>query len=113
MRQLGVRVNPRQMIDAAEQIDGIDGPVLDLFGLGIGRTDHLPALESAAGHQDAEDVAIMIASAIPGWLPVDLGRAAELAAAPNQRAVQQAVLVQVLQEHGLLDSTLVWCSGEF
>src|ERR1035437_7085225 len=95
MREIGVGVYARQMINAAEEIDWIDGPILDLFGFGIRGADHVAALESAASHQDAEDVAVMIASAIPGRLPVNLGTAAELAAAPDQRAFQQAALVQI------------------
>ncbi len=43
---------------------------------------------------------MMIAPAIPGRLPVNLGAAAKLAGAPDQRAFQQAMLVQIQQQHG-------------
>ena len=90
MRQLCVRVDAGQLVDAAEQIDGIDGPVLDLLALLRRCADHLPALESAAGDEHGEHAAEVVAPAVPGRLPVDLRRAAELAAAPDQRALQEA-----------------------
>ena len=98
MRQPARGVDAGQLIDAPQQVDRIDRPVLDLFGLGIGGPDDVAALESAARHQHAEDVAVVVAAAVPGRLPIDLGTAAEFAAAPDQRAFQQPAVLQVGQQ---------------
>ena len=49
MGQFALRINAEQLIHAAHQVARINGPVLDLFALGVGSADHLAALESAAG----------------------------------------------------------------
>ena len=59
-----------------------------------------PALESAPRHQHGKHVAVVVPAAVPGRLPIHLGTAAELAGAPDERAFQQAVIVQILQQHG-------------
>src|ERR1035438_236280 len=92
MGELGVGVYARQMINAAEEVHRIHGPLLNLFGFGVRGADHVAGLESTASDQDAEGVAMMVAPAIPRRLPVNFGAAAKLAGAPDQRALQQAVL---------------------
>src|SRR6185503_18273785 len=61
---------------------------------------HVATLETAAGDQGGEDVAMMIAATIPRRLPVHLGSAAKLATAPDDGAFKQAVVVQILEQHG-------------
>ena len=84
MRQLSAGVDAAQRVDAAKQVHWIHRPLLDLFGLRIGRSDDVAAFESATRDERGENVAVMIAAAIPRWLPIHLGRAAKLAAAPNR-----------------------------
>jgi hypothetical protein len=66
MGQLGVGSMPSSSYMLPIRSHGIDGPVLDLFALGIGGADHVAALESAAGHHGREDLAPMAAPAVPG-----------------------------------------------
>ena len=99
MGQPGAGVDAGQFVDASEQIDGIDGPLLDLFALFVRGADHAAALESAARHQDRKHLAIMVPAAVPGGLPVDLRTAPEFAAAPDNRRLQQPVIAQVLEQH--------------
>ena len=78
-------IDPQQLVHAADQIARIDGPVLDRLSLGIGGADHLAAFEAAAGNHARRRPPEMVPPAIPGRFPVDLRRAAELAAAPDDR----------------------------
>ena len=98
MRQLGVGIDAQQFVHAADEVARIDGPVLDLFALGVRRADDVAALESAAGDHGGEDLAVMAAPAVPGRFPLDLRRSAELAAPPDDGAVQQAAVRQILQQ---------------
>src|ERR1035441_4965531 len=94
MGQLGVGVYARQMINAAEEIHRIHGPFFNFFGFAVPGADHVAGLEATASDQDAEDVAMMVAPAIPRRLPVNFGAAAKLAGAPDQRALQSVLLAR-------------------
>ena len=98
MRQIGGVVDAGQLVNAAQQIDRVDRTVFDFLALGIRLAHDLAALETAARHQHRIDFAVVVASAVPRRLPIDLRAAAELAAAPDQRAFQQASVVQVRQQ---------------
>ena len=60
----------------------------------------MAALETAAGHDGREDLAPVVAAAVPGGVPIDLGLAAEFAPAPDDRGLEQAAVGKVLQEAG-------------
>jgi len=96
--QLRFGIDSHQFIDAAQEVARVYRPVLDFFSFSIGGTNNVPSLETAPGHKRGEDLAVMVAAAVPGRALVDLGGAAELAAAPDDRAVQQAVFRQVGKE---------------
>src|ERR1039458_4682634 len=59
---------------------------------------HAASFETAAGHQRAETVAPMVAAAVPGRFPHDFGCSAEFAAPPDNCAVQQAALGEILEQ---------------
>ena len=63
---------------------------------GVGRADDLAALDAAAGHPHGEAQVVVVAA--PARF--GLGRAAELAAPEDQRAVEQAPALQVLEQAG-------------
>ena len=95
---LAVGVDAGQQIEAAQQVRRIDGPFLDLLTFFIGRADDAAALESAAGDQHGEDGPKVMATAVPRRLPGHLRRSAELAGAPNQGAIEQALLAQIRKQ---------------
>ena len=44
MGQFGLRIDAEQLVHAADQVAGINRPLLDLFALGIRGPDDVPAL---------------------------------------------------------------------
>ena len=71
----------------------LDG-VLEAFGVGLAQDG--AAADRAAGQREAEAGGPVVSAAAQ----VDLGRAAELAAADDDRALEQLALLQVAQEGG-------------
>ena len=100
MRQLGLGINAQQLVHAADEVARIDRAFLDRFAFGVRSADDLAAFEAAAGDHGGEHLAMMTASAVPGRFPLDFGRSAKFAAPPDNGAVQQAVLRQILQQRG-------------
>ena len=92
-------------------MDVLDGGGLDgvLDALGVGLADGQAAADAAAGQGQAEAVGPVVAAAER----VDLGRPAELAAAEDDRPVEQLAALEVAEQGGeggveLLDAA---CGG--
>src|ERR1019366_3689826 len=63
--KFGFGRDAEEVVHGADQIDRVDGAVLDLFAASVGSAHHVPAPETAAGHQRREDLSVMAAAAIP------------------------------------------------
>src|SRR5512143_2120556 len=100
MRQFGAGIDAAQRVNTAQQIDWVNRTALALFGFGIGFADDVAALETAASHEHTKNVPIMVATAVPGRLPIDLGSAPEFPAAPHDGGFKQPVILQVLEKSG-------------
>lgn len=79
-----------------EQVFDGDGAVGDFGAVVVGRTDHLSAADAGAGEPEVEVAGPVIASAVL----VDLGSAAELSHAHDERAFQQSALAEVGEQLG-------------
>ena len=79
-------------VDVGDVVAVLDGVEADL----VGRAVNDAALDAAAGHPDREAVDVMVAAV--GALRA--GRAAELGGEEHDRRVEQAALLQVLQQAG-------------
>src|SRR5262249_10555983 len=99
MRQSGCSIDSTQGVDAAQQINRINRPFFDFFFLVIGGADNVVFLEASVSDQRSERGLVVIAFAIPRRLPIHLWCPSEFATAPDQCALEQTVVVQVLQEH--------------
>ena len=97
MRKLRVGINAEQFIHARDQIHWINRPLFHLLAARIRRADDAATFESAAGDERRENIPSMIASAIPRRFPLHFRRAAKFAAAPDNRAVEQTMLGQILK----------------
>src|SRR6516225_9796733 len=60
----------------------------------VGRAMDVPGLETAAGQPKAEGIAVVVAS----FAPLRHGQPAEFAGPQNQRAIQEAATLEVLDE---------------
>src|SRR5258708_4436986 len=98
MGQLGGGGDTEQFGHGAEQVDGVDGAVFDLFAASVRGADDVAALESAAGHERGEDGAVVSPAAIPRGFPLHFWSAAELAVPPDDSAIQQAALREILEQ---------------
>ncbi len=79
-------------VDVAEVVGALDGPEAD----GVGGADDLAPLDPAAGHPHREAEVVVVAP----LARFGLGRAAELAAPDDERAVEQPPALQVLEQGG-------------
>ena len=78
-----------------DEVEGRLEPAVDcIAALPVGGADQAPALHAAAGQSHGKDVPPVVAAAIG----VDLRRAAELPHPDHERVVEQAALLQVLQQ---------------
>ena len=104
MGQPRFRVDAETPVDTGDQIARIDGALFDRFAPTVRLADNLAALETATGKQRRERTSPMTAAAVVGWLPLDLWCSAEFARPPDDRALKQAAVGQILQQgcHGLV-----------
>src|ERR1039458_10762115 len=57
--KFGFSWDAEEVVHGADQIDRVDGAVLDFFTAGVGSAHHVAPLEASAGHQRREDLAVM------------------------------------------------------
>ena len=86
------------MVDGGEDVLGADGALGDGAGDAVGAPDDAAAGDAAAGQRDAVDLRPVVAAA-PGHF-LDLRGAAVLAEADHQRLVEEASLVEILEQAG-------------
>ena len=79
-------------VDVGDVVAILDGVEAEL----VGRAVDDAALDAAAGHPDREAERMMIAAVVP----LRAGRAAELGGPDDDRLVEQAALLQVLEQPG-------------
>ena len=79
-------------VDVGDVVAVLDGVEADL----VGRAVDDAALDAAAGHPDREAVDVMVAAVAA----LRAGRAAELGGEDDERLVEQAALLQVLEQAG-------------
>ena len=67
----------------------------------VGLADRLTAFDAAAGHPDREAARMVVAAVVVGGqFPLGVDSAAEFAAPDDQRVLEQAALLQVLNQGG-------------
>src|SRR5215467_13804765 len=88
------RIDAEALVDGGTDVAGANWLVFDVRGVSVGGAIERAALDAAAGHENGETVGPVIAPAIR----IDLRRAPHLAQHDHQRLVEQAALLQVLQQ---------------
>ncbi len=94
-------VEAQAVQDGGLQVVDVDGVPDDVHAQVIGSADHLAAANAAAGHPHAVGKRVVVAAGVvllAGVADLDHRRAAEFAAPDNQRAREQAALLEILEQ---------------
>ena len=90
-------IDAQGVVEGAEHLGHVQGPILGIFAAAAGGADGLTHLQAAARHQGGHDRRPVIPAAV---VIVDLRRSAELAPHHRHHVLVQAAIVQVLNEIG-------------
>src|ERR1039458_9464969 len=93
--KFGFSWDAEEVVHGADQVDRVDGAVLNFFAAGVGGAHHVPTPKTPAGPHRREALAVMPAPAVPRSFPLHFGRAAELAVPPDDGAREQAALREI------------------
>src|SRR6267378_665152 len=101
----GRGINAQVMVDRGDYVLHVHRPFLGEFAKPVGGANYLTGTHAAAGQQGAAYLRPMVATSAG----INSRRAAELAPDHNRRAVEQAALLQVVDEctHALIELTAV------
>ena len=92
VRQLGIGIDTELFVHAANQVPRIDWTIRHFLSRTVGGANDVSALKAATGYHVAEAFSKVAASIIPRSAMLDFWTAAEFAAPPNDRAVEQTAL---------------------
>ena len=88
---------PRQCEDRGVEVVDVDGVLDDVVAEVVGLAVDDAGLDAAAGHPHGEAAAVVVAAVVvAGQRALAVDRPAELAAPDDQRVVEQAALLQVV-----------------
>src|SRR6266851_1000488 len=90
-------IDSQGVVESAEHLGGLDGPIFGMLAAAAGTADGLTHLQAAASHQSRHNRRPVVPSAV---VVVDLGRAAELAPHHRDYILIHTAIVKVLNEIG-------------
>src|SRR5260370_3109763 len=94
--ELGLRIDAHQVIERGQDVLGGDGAFDDAAGVFVSLADDLAASHAATGKDTAVSLRPMIPSAAANVL--NLRRSAMLAYAEDERLVEQAASIQIVDQ---------------
>src|SRR5262245_12624358 len=93
-----VLIDAERVADGGVEVGHLDRTLGHLDAVRVRRADHAAAADAAARERDGEGLRVVAAAAVAVAAAADVGRAAELGEAVDERAVEEAAVLEVGQE---------------